>query len=138
MQHLIILICLSFLFAHSVQAGSLSLAVTEPPFRQVKIVHGVTTSGQEQTLSVALDQIEGEVATLRLVINYPGGASHEIFSETRSNTMNISWIVPADAGVGAAQVKLTTSGCGCGLRTRPASPVNTESSAEGTFFIIGS
>ncbi len=135
MQYLIVLVCLSFLFARSVQAESLLLAIVEPPFRQVQVVHGVVAPGQEQTLFIALDQPDGNVTTLQLAVSYPSGATQDVFSQTSSSDTSISWVVPADAGVGAAQVRLITNDCGCGLRVRPASPVNNESSAEGTFFV---
>ncbi len=131
----IILFCLSFLFAASIQAGSSLLAATEPPFRQVRALQAVAVAGQEQSLSIALDQPDGSIAPFRLAISYPSGAAQELFGEIHGSQTGISWTVPADAGVGAAQFRLTTSGCGCGLRTRPANPVNSESSAVGVFFI---
>ncbi len=135
MLRLIVLLCLSVLFASSVEAKSSRLATVEPPFRQVMVEHETVTPGQEQSISIALDQPGGRTTIFQLAITYPSGATQDVLAETVSSDATISWLVPPDAGAGVAHYKLTTSGCGCGERSRPASPVNIESRAEGLFFV---
>ncbi len=135
MIRIIGLLCLSLLFAGSIQAKSARLATTEPPFQQVAVMYDVAAPGQEQTLTITLDQPGGLVTIFRLGITYANGATQEVLDETMSNNSTISWVVPADAGAGMARYQLSTSGCGCGDRSRPAGPVNIESSAEGVFLV---
>ena len=135
MLRLIVLLCLSVLVASSVEARSSLLATTEPPFRQVMVERETVAPGQEQSLAVALDQPGGLTTIFRLAITYPSGAKQDVLDETVSNEATISWLAPLDAGAGVAQYTLTTSGCGCGDRSRPASPVNIESTAKGVFFV---
>lgn len=135
MIRIIGLLFLSLLFASSVQAKSTRFATAEPPFQQVAVMYDVAAPGQEQTLAITLDQPGGFVTIFRLVVTYANGATQDVLDETMSNNTTISWVVPADAGAGVARYRLSTSGCGCGDRSRPASPVNTESSAEGVFFV---
>ncbi len=135
MIRMICLLCLSVLFASSVEAKSSLLATTEPPFRQVMVAHETVAPGQEQSLAVVLDQPAGLTTIFQLAITYPSGATQDVLDETASSEATISWVVPPDAGAGVAQYALTTSGCGCGDRSRPASPVNIESTAAGVFFV---
>ncbi len=135
MLRLTILLCLSVMVASSVEAKSSLLAATEPPFRQVQVERATVAPGQEQSLAVALDRPGGLTTIFQLAITYPSGATQDVLDETASSEATISWLVPPDAGTGVAQYALTTSGCGCGDRSRPASPVNIESTAEGVFFV---
>ena len=135
MLRLIVLLCLSVLFASSVEAKSLLLATTEPPFRQVMVERETVAPGQEQSLAIALDQPGGLTTIFQLAITYPSGATQDVLDETVASDATISWLVPPNAGAGVAQYTLTTSGCGCGDRSRPASPVNIESTAEGVFLV---
>ncbi len=117
------------------QATPTLLARVDPFFRQVVVERVAATPGGEQALHVTLHDPGAVTTILQLAVTYANGVTQSVLDETMGSEATLSWVVPANAGAGAARFALTTSGCGCGDRSRPSNTVSGESTAEGHFYV---
>ncbi|HQY92658.1 hypothetical protein [Caldilinea sp.] len=135
MTRLLLLLFSSILFAGSIEAAATLPVTIEPPFRQVLVEQGAIAPGQEQAISVTLDQLTATTTILQLTITYPDGETQDVLKQMVGSTATLSWLVPTSAPAGMATFRLVTSGCGCGDRSGLTGPTNLESVAEGYFFV---
>lgn len=107
----------------------------DPFFSRIVVGQERVTTGQEQNLQITLVQSAGVTTIFQLVITYPSGVQQEVFAQTIGSEARLTWQIPPAVGVGVANFALTSTGCGCGERTRPANPSNSMSKAAGQFQI---
>ena len=136
MARLVSLIVGALFCAGSVQQAALTLLDRADPFFNQVVVDRISAApGSEQTLHVTLNDPGAVTTIFQLAVTYANGVTQTVLDETMGSEATLSWVVPANAGVGAARFELTTSGCGCGDRSRPSNPVGGESTAEGHFYV---
>lgn len=134
-----ILVLLGSLLGSSTSAAPVSLASTfTAPQLSVAIPAQMVKVGEQQTLQIHLDQTADRLATLALIVTYPSGVVERTLHSARGSEATLTWIVPPDAGRGAATFYLSADGCACGQQGTVPPPTKLDSAVEGIFYIGGS
>jgi hypothetical protein len=134
------LLLLILLFSGAVEGAAappLYVRILTPPgiFDQVDVAASTLSPGETQNLYIQLDKHGNHLTILQLVVTYPNRSEEQVLGSTVGAQATLTWPIPPDAGVGMARFTLTSGGCGCGVYDPRQPPSNTESRAEGWFWV---